>query len=153
MIAELVRRGPTFVQGDRATSPTIGAIILIGVTVVVATTMGAQLSGLTNTEQKPFASVGVKYDQAEDYVKVSWQTNTNAETVRVTVYVGDQHRTVTLRHVGHTMTVDASGVTVHKGTVSHWDSPSATDGDKVSITAVAVKGGNTVVIAERTASI
>lgn len=153
MIGVIVRRVKAAIRNERATSPTIGSVLLVGVTVVLATTVGVQMYGFSDTRQKPFAIATVDYEADDDQVMVTWRGNTNAETLRITARVGDQHRTVTLNQIGHRMTVDSSGLTVRKDTVVHWDHPSATDGDRVSVTVIAVKNGETTVLTKRTATI
>lgn len=152
-VSPIVQRTKRGASDERATSPAIGAILLVGITVIVAATVGGQIASFSGTEQQPFAIAPVEFDAADDRLSVTWRANTNADRVQVTVVVGDHHRTVTLTEVGHTMTVDFSGVTVRKGTVTSWNHPATTDGNRVSVTVVAVKNGNSIVLAERTESI
>jgi hypothetical protein len=82
-------------------------------------------------------------------VSVTWLANADAERLEVRVRVGDERRTVGLDGVGDEVVVDADGVTVSAGSVGHWQTPTVTDGDRVTVTVVAVKGGEKVVVAER----
>lgn len=145
-----LKRLKSWVRNDRATSPTIGSILLVGVTVALATTAGVHTLSFTDAQQKPFAVASVEYDTANDSVTVLWKSNTNADNLRVTVTVAGEHRTSTLNSVGHSLVVDEDGITVHKDGVHRWEEPSATDGDEVTVTVLAVKDEQTVVIAERT---
>lgn len=135
---------------ERATSPTIGAVLLVGVTVVLATTAGTGMFGLADqARQGAFATPSVDYQTADDRVTVTWLANADAEELRVTMLVGDQRRTATLNAVGDKAVIDGDGVTVSAGGVTEWDDPTIGDGDRVSVTVIAAKGGETMVVAER----
>lgn len=140
----------TLLGDDRATSPTIGAVLLVAVTVILATTAGAGMFTLAQNQQVAFATAIVDHDSAEDRVSVTWVANADAEQLRVTILVGEQTRTVTLNSVGDTVVVDSSGVRVSKSHVVSWKQPSVSDGDEVSVTVVARKGGESVVLTEQT---
>lgn len=138
-----------FGNDERATSPTIGAILLVGITVVLATTAGTHLFGLAGSQQSAFATPAVEYSPSENRVSVTWLANADAEKLKVRILVGDQRRTVSLTDVGDRAVVDRDGVTVSSGSVGEWDSPTVSDGDRVTVTVVAVKGGESTVVAER----
>lgn len=138
------------VADDRATSPTIGAILLVGITVVVAMTIGGHVFQFSEPKQKPFAVASVNFDKTGDRVSVVWRANSNADKLVVTVSVDDHHQTVTLHHVGQKVVVDDCGTKVHKGDADSWDHPATTNGDEASVTVVAKKDGDSIVIAERT---
>lgn len=139
---------------ERATSPTIGAVLLVGITVVLATTAGTGMFSLADeTRQGAFATASVDHVPSEDRVSVTWVANANAEKLRVTFLVDGQRRTVSLSAVGDKAIVDRDGVTVSKGETVHWDDPAIADDDRVDVTVVAVKGGETMVIAERSATV
>lgn len=148
---------PRFADGlgdERATSPTIGAVLLVGVTVLLATTAGAGVIGFAEeTKQGAFATATIDHVPNEDRVTVTWVANGNAESLRVVVLVGDQRRTVTLNAVGDRVVVDGDGVTVSRGGVVQWDAPAIADGDRVDITVIAEKGGESTVVAERSATV
>lgn len=152
-LSEIVERAKLWTDDERATSPTIGSVLLVGITVVMASTVGAQMYSVSDTQERPFAVAPVEYDAADDSVTVTWLSNTNAEKVQVTVHAGGEHRSVTLNEVGHTMTVDSGGITVRKGDAVHWDSPSTTDGEEVSVVVTATTNGNTVVLSEHSETV
>ena len=152
-LSELLARLKPNGDDERATSPTIGSVLLVGITVVLASTVGAQMYDVSNTQQRPFAVVPVEYDTADDSVTVTWMANTNAEEVEVAVHVDGERRAVVLSDVGDTVTVDSTGVTVRKGAVTHWDTPAATDGEEVSVVVTATTNGNTVVLSEHTQTV
>jgi flagellin-like protein len=152
-LPDIVARAKLWRDDERATSPTIGSVLLVGITVVLASTVGAQMYDVSDTQQGPFAIAPVEFDSAEDEVTVTWMSNRNAETLSVTVYVDDEHHTVTLNDVGHTVTVDASGVTVRKGDTVRWGSPSTYDGAEVTVVVTATKDGTTVVLSEQTETV
>lgn len=152
-ISAIVQRLKQGLGADRATVPTIGAVLLVAITVVVAATLGSHVIQFSEAEQKPFAIASVDFDEAENRVTVTWRANSNADKLLVTVSVDDYHRTVTLNHVGHTLVVDDGGVTVRKGSVYSWSHPATTDGDELSVTVIAKKNGNSIVLAERTESL
>ena len=135
---------------DRATSPTIGAVLLVGITVVLATATGAHLFGLAGGQQGAFATATVEFSPGDDRVTVTWVANGDADSLKVRILVGDERRTVGLRGVGDRVVVDPDGVTVSNGAVGDWETPRIEDGDRVSVTVVAHKGGENVVVAERT---
>lgn len=134
---------------ERATSPTIGAVLLVGITVLLATTAGTQLLGFAAGQQGTFATANVDFSPADDRVTVTWMANADAEAMHVRILVGDEERTVSLGGVGDRVIVDSDGVTISKGTVVEWKTPSIQDGDQVTVTVVAKKGGESVVVAER----
>ena len=140
---------PGVTTDERATSPTIGAVLLVGITVVLATATGAQLFGLAGSQQGAFATATVEFSPADDRVTVTWVANADADSLNVRILVGDERRTVGLAGVGDQVVVDRDGVTVSNGAVGDWDSPAIEDGDRVSVTVIAHKGGENVVVAER----
>lgn len=143
-----------FVLGDdRATSPTIGSVLLVAVTVLLATTAGAGMFTLAQNQQVAFATATVEHDSGADRVSVTWVANADAEQLRVKILVGEDSRTVTLNSVGDKVVVDGDGVRVSMSKVVSWDDPKISDGDEVSVTVVAVTGGESVVLSEQTARI
>ncbi|UPV76328.1 type IV pilin (plasmid) [Halorussus limi] len=134
---------------DRAASPTVGAVLLVGVTVLLATAVGGYLFGLAGGQQSPYATATVEFSKTENRVTVTWMANANADELTVRVQVGDERRTVSLDGVGDRAVVDEGGVTVSSGSVGEWKSPTISDGDRVTVTVVAVTGGERVVIADR----
>lgn len=140
-------------SGDRGTSPTIGAVLLVGITVLLATAAGSQLFGLAGSQQGTFASATVDYSPGEDRVSVTWLATAGAERLKVEIRVGDERRVVGLDGVGDRVVVDGDGVTVSSGSVGHWKSPEISDGDRVTVTVLAVKNGETVVVADRGATV
>lgn len=140
---------PDVTTDDRATSPTIGAVLLVGITVVLATATGAQLFGLAGSQQGAFATATVDFAPGENRVSVTWLANGDADSLKVRILVGDERRTVGLDDVGDRVVIDGDGVTVSKGAVGDWETPSVEDGDRVSVTVVAHKGGENVVVAEQ----
>ncbi|WP_135806614.1 type IV pilin [Halorussus marinus] len=149
-----MRRLAAALPDERATSPAIGATLLVGVTVLLATAAGTGMFSLADSAtQGAFASASVSHEPAEDRVSATWMANANADRLRVTVRVGDDRRTVSLQAVGDSVVVDHGGVTVNSGAVRAWDDPNLDDGDRVAVTVVAVKGGETLVVAERSATI
>ena len=148
-----MRRFSQRLAEDRATSPTIGAVLLVGVTVLLATTAGTGMFALAGNQQVAVATATVDHDAGEDRVSVTWVANGDAEQLRVTILVGEESRTVTLNAVGNRVVVDDDGVRVSKSAIVSWDDPAIADGDEVSVTVVAVKGGESVVLSERTAEI
>jgi flagellin-like protein len=140
---------PALRADDRATSPTIGAVLLVGITVVLATATGAQLFGLAGSQQGTFATATVDFAPSDDRVTVTWLANGDADSLTVRILVGTDRRAVGLDRVGDQVVVDSDGVTVSNGAVGSWQTPSVADGDRVSVTVVAHKGGETVVIAEQ----
>lgn len=134
---------------DRGTSPTVGAVLLVGVTVLLASAAGTHLFGLAGGQQGPFATAAVEYSPSEDRVTVTWMANANADHLLVKILVGTERRAVELDGVGDRVVVDAGGVTVSTGAVGEWESPTLSDGDRVTVTVVAAKNGENVVVAER----
>lgn len=144
--------GPGF-PGDRATSPTVGSVLLVGVTVLLATATGTHLFGLADESGTGFATAAVEFSADDDRVEVTWLTNVDAGKLVVRVRVGDQRRTAVLDDVGDEVVVDGDGMTVSTGTVGRWKTPVLADGDRVSVTVVSVTGGERVVIADRVARV
>lgn len=144
---------PGATTDDRATSPTIGAVLLVGITVVLATATGAQLFGLAGSQQGAFATATIDFSPGDDRVTVTWLANADAESLKVRILVGDERRTVGLQNVGDRVVVDRDGVTVSSGAVGDWKTPRTTDGDRVSVTVVAHEGGENVVVAERSGTV
>lgn len=142
-----------FENDERATSPTIGAVLLVGITILLATTAGTHLFGLAGSQQGAFATPAVEYSPSENQVAVTWLANANAERLTVKILVDDERRTVGLDNVGDRVVVDEDGVTVSSGSVGGWASPAISDGDRVMVTVVAVRGGESVVVAERTGTV
>ncbi|NEU58192.1 type IV pilin N-terminal domain-containing protein [Halorussus sp. MSC15.2] len=140
-------------SGDRGTSPTIGAVLLVGITVLLATAAGSQLFGLAGSQQGTFASATVDYSPGEDRVAVTWLATAGAERLKVEILVGDERRVVGLDGVGDRVVVDGDGVTVSSGSVGQWKSPTISDGDRVTVTVLAVKNGESVVVADRSATV
>lgn len=134
----------------RGSSPTIGAVLLAGLTVMMATTAGSQMLGLTDSPQAAFAAANVDFASADDRVIVTWIANGDAEALEIQVIVNDQRRTINLEEVGDRVIVDSTGVKISNGAVGSWDTPTITDGDKVSVVVNAVKNGESTTIAERT---
>lgn len=134
---------------ERATSPTIGAVLLVGITVMLATAAGTQMLGLAGSQQVAFATTTIDISPGDNRVAVTWMANADAKSLNVRVRVGDERRTVGLDGVGDRVVVDGDGVTVSTGAVGHWKTPEIEDGDRVTVTVVAVKGGESVVVAER----
>ncbi|WP_158059425.1 type IV pilin [Halorussus halophilus] len=151
LIERLREREP--LRDDRATSPTIGAVLLVAVTVLLATTAGAGMFSLAQSQQVAFATATVDHDPGEDRVSVTWVANADAEQLWVKILVGDESRTVTLNAVGDKVVVDEDGVRVSQSKVVTWNHPTVSDGDEVTVTVVARKGGESVVLSEQTARI
>ncbi|WP_135830267.1 type IV pilin N-terminal domain-containing protein [Halorussus halobius] len=141
---------PRLAADDRATSPTLGAVLLIAITVLLATSTGAQLFGLADGQTTTFATVSVEFSEENDRGTVTWMANADADALTVRIRVGQDRRTVELEHVGDEVVVDGDGVTYSNGTVGQWDSPAVSDGDRVSVTVVAVSDDERAVVAERT---
>lgn len=137
------------VTDERATSPTVGSVLLVGITVVLATATGTHLFGLTGGSQTGFATATVDFSTDDDRVTVTWMVDADADKLMARVQVGNQSRTVELESVGDEVVVDSDGVTVNTGTVGHWETPKVSDGDRVSVTVTAVRGGERVVVADR----
>lgn len=148
--SELLARLKPNGDDERATSPTVGSVLLVGITVMLASTVGAQMYSLSETEQRPYAFAPVEYDAADDSVTVTWLAGSNADEVQVTVYAGGEQRSVVLHEVGQTVTVDPGGTTVYKGDRSHWDDPTTSDGEEVTVVVSATTDGTTVVLSEHT---
>jgi flagellin-like protein len=144
---------PDLTTDERATSPTIGAVLLVGITVVLATATGAQLFGLAGSQQGAFATATIDLSPGDDRVTVTWLANGDADSLKVRILVGDERRTVGLDGVGDRVVVDRDGITVSKGAVGDWETPSIEDGDQVSVTVIAHKGGENVVVAERSGTV
>jgi flagellin-like protein len=138
---------------ERATSPTIGAVLLVGITVVLATATGAQLFGLAGSQQGAFATATIDFSPGDDRVTVTWLANGDADKLKVRILVGNERRTVGLNGVGDRVVVDGDGITVSNGAVGDWKTPSIEDGDRVSVTVIAHKGGENVVVAERSGTV
>lgn len=149
----MTRTPTTFGTDERATSPTVGAVLLVAVTVLLAAAVGSQLLGLVGSQQVAFATASVEHSPAEDRVTVTWLANGGAEELTVRIVVGDRRRAVSLDGVGDRVVVDEDGVTVNSGSLGHWHSPTLADGDRVTVTVVAVKGDESVVVAEKTATV
>lgn len=134
---------------DRATSPTVGSVLLVGITVILATATGTHLFGLAGGSQSAFATAAVDVSPDDDSVTVTWLANANADRLTVKIRVGDQQRTVGLDAVGDRLVVDGDGVTVNSGSVGHWKKPAIVDGERVTVTVVAVNDGERVVVDEK----
>lgn len=134
---------------ERATSPTIGAVLLVGITVILATATGTHLFGLAGGSQSAFATATVEFSPADDRVSVTWVANADAENLKVRLLVGDERRAVVLDEVGDSVVVDGDGVSISTGSVGHWDTPAIEDGDRVTVTVLAVKNGERAVVAEK----
>jgi len=143
----------SFENDERATSPTIGAVLMVAVTVGLAAVTGTHLFGLAGSQQGAFATPAVEYSPSENQVSVTWVSNANAEKLTVRILGGGERRAVSLDDVGDRVVVDGDGVTISSGSVSRWDSPAVSDGDRVTVTVVAVKGGESMVVAERSAKV
>lgn len=138
---------------DRATSPAVGAVLMVAITVVLATAAGTQLFGLAGSQQGAYATATVDYSPSEDRVTVTWLATAGAEKLKVKILVDGERRTVELDGVGDRVEVDERGVTLSTGAVGHFSSPKLSDGDRVTVTVVAVKGGDSVVVADRSATV
>ncbi|WP_435181600.1 type IV pilin [Halorussus sp. AFM4] len=138
---------------DRATSPAVGAVLMVGITVVLATAAGTQVFGLAGSQQGAYATATVDYSTSEDRVTVTWLTTAGAETLKVRVQVRGERRTVELDGVGDRVVVDDTGVSVSTGSVGRFESPKIGDGDRVTVTVIAVRGGDSVVVADRSATV
>lgn len=138
---------------DRATSPTVGAVLMVAITVVLATAAGTQLFGLAGSQQGAYATATVDYSPSEDRVTVTWLATAGAEKLKVKILVDGERRTVELDGVGDRVEVDERGVTLSAGAVGHFSSPKIADGDRVTVTVVAVRGGDSVVVADRSATV
>jgi flagellin-like protein len=149
----VTRESPSFATDERATSPTVGAVLLVGITVVLATAAGGHLFGLAGSQQTAFATATVDFSQTENRVTVTWLSSANADELLVRIRVGDERRTVGLDAVGDKVELDEEGVTVSAGSVGGWKTPTVTDGDRVTVTVVAEKGGERVVVADRSATL
>lgn len=149
----MTRTPTTFGADERATSPTVGAVLLVAITVVLATTAGGQLLGLAGSQQSAFATAAVEFSPGENRVTVTWLANADAENLTVRVLVGDSRLVVGLDGVGDRVVVDEDGVTASSGSLDHWPTPALADGDRVTVTVVAEKGGESVVVAERSGTV
>lgn len=138
---------------ERATSPTVGAVLLVGITVLLATAAGGAMFGLAESERGAFATATVEFSETENRATVTWLANADADALLVRIRVGDERRTVELEAVGDRAVVDADGVTVSSESVGGWASPALSDDDRVSVTVVATKGGERVVVAERSETV
>lgn len=145
----MTRRFTPFGSDERATSPTVGAVLLVGITVLLATAAGSQLFGLVGSQGGAYATATVEYSSTEDRVTVTWLANAGAEEVKVRILVGDERRTIALDGVGDRVVADEDGVRVSSGAVGRWPGPTVEDGDRVTVTVIAVKGGEKVVIADK----
>lgn len=152
MIRSRIRRAREALD-ERGTSPTIGAVLLVGVTVVVATTAGVYFASFGGHGQQPFAVASVEFDEPADRATATWRANANADELRVSITAGDDHRTVTLTRVGQTATIDRDGITVSGERVGSWDHPAVDEGETVTVTVVAATNESTIVVAERTATL
>lgn len=141
---------PDRLAGDeRATSPTLGAVMLVGITVLLATATGTHLFGFADGQNGSFATATVEFSTQDDRATVTWLANADADRLKVRVRVGEERRTVALDGVGDEVVVDGDGVTVSSDSVGRWESPRIADGDRVTVTVIAVTGGEGVVVAER----
>ena len=89
MIKELI---PDTVDGDRAVSPVIGVILMVAITVILATVIGAVVLDFGNSagDSAPSASLSVDADTADDQINIE---HTGGDTL-------DSSQTRTIVEVG-----------------------------------------------------
>ena len=134
----------------RGSSPTVGAVLLAGITVLMATTAGSQMISLAESPSPAFATANAEFDTTNDRVKVTWIANGDADYLEVQIFVGDQSRTIKLKSVGDMVIADSAGVTISNGAVGEWGTPTVNDGDEVTVIVRAIKGSEGTTIIERT---
>lgn len=149
----MTRTSTTFGSDERATSPTVGAVLLVAVTVLLVAAVGSQLLGLVGSQQVAFATASVDYSPSENRVTVTWLANSDAERLTVRIEVEGERRAVGLDRVGDRVVIGGDGVTVSSGAVGHWHRPTLADGDRVTVTVIAVDGDERTVVAEKTGTV
>lgn len=142
-----------FRSDSRAVSPVVGAPLMVGVTVVLASIVGTSLlgmgAGVDDVKEPVLASAHVEYADSDDRVTVTWNANQYAEKLEVTVTVNDHaSETVYLKRVGDTMRLDGDGLTMTGSRTAHDESFRVSNHDEVSVTVVAIEGGQRTVVAE-----
>ena len=147
-----------FLNDDAAVSPVVGAPLMVAVTVVLASAVGTSLFGMASvvddSKEPVFAGVKVDYDDSDDRVAVVWVTNGHAEKLEVQFSVnGHATETVHLFRVGDSVRIDRHGITI-AGSVNGRDTtPRLSNGDEVTVTVVAIDGGQRTVVAHHTGTV
>lgn len=136
----------------------LGTPLMVAVTVVLASVVGTSLFGMgtavSDVKEPVFAGANVKYSDSDDRVTVSWATNQYADKLEVTLVVNDRHSaTVILRRVGDAMTLDRDGISVSGSRTFHDPDPTVSNADEVSVTVVAIEGGQRTVVAQHTGTV
>ena len=147
-----------FLDDDAAVSPVVGVPLMVAVTVVLASVVGTSVMGMGSvvdeTKEPVFAGVHVDYSDSDDRVEVTWYTNGHAERLEVQVTVnGGANETVRLGRVGDSVRIDREGVTVTGSATARDSTPCLSNGDRVTVTVVAIDGGQRTVVAHHTGTV
>lgn len=147
-----------YLDDDAAVSPVVGAPLMVAVTVVLASVVGTSVMGMGSvvdeSKEPVLAGVHVDYSDANDRVEVTWYTNGRAERLEVQVTVnGDANETIGLNRVGDSVRIDREGVTVTGSATGRDSTPCLANGDRVTVTVVAIAGGQRTTVAHHTGTV
>jgi FlaG/FlaF family flagellin (archaellin) len=141
-----------FQRADDGAAEVIGVVLMVGITVLLAATATVTLTDFVQDGKMKMpvqAAADVDASDSADRVTVTWVANGWAERLVVTFEVnGDHQTTVRLLQVGDTMRLDADGLTRTGSKHWHHDTPSLSNGDRVTVTVTAERGGQRTVISQ-----
>lgn len=144
-----------FRDDDDAVSPVVGAPLMVAVTVVLASAVGTSVFGMASvvddSKEPVFAGVAVDYEDSNDRVSVTWYANGHAEKLEVLLTVnGHASETVRLFQVGDSVRIDRHGITISGSVTGRDTTPHLSNGDEVTVTVVAIDGGQRTTVAHHT---
>lgn len=138
-------RRPRLILADRGISPVVGVVLLVAITLLLASVVGAVVLGIDGERASPNAAVQLTADAASDRVQVRHFSGSDlpADHTRIVWEVGDD-RFVTdpadaerLFRAGQSVTATFDGATAATGQWWGFPSPAAHDiepGEKVTVT-------------------
>lgn len=112
-------------RADRGVSPVVGAVLMVGITVILAAAIGAMVLDMgTTAEPAPQASLSATVDAGTDELTLTHRGGDGLPSTRIRLVVtGDDDRIVlgpasppTVLRVGGTVTVDVAAANVTSGT-------------------------------------
>lgn len=141
------------VDDDRGVTPVIGVVLMVALTVVLASASAVSLYGLA-TEAGVDAPVpaAVAVDGG-DGIAVTWVGNSQADKLRVEFMADGNLTVVFLRRVGSVVTLDPAGIETTGGQVVHGGEPDVDRGEVVQITVSAQADDQRTLLVRRTARV
>ncbi|WP_458191084.1 type IV pilin [Haladaptatus sp. NG-WS-4] len=135
-------------RSERAVSPVIGVILMVAITVILATVIGTFVMGLgSNIQTNVQAGATVQSDATDDTISVAFTSTQKSDAyLEVNTTGASPNGNATLKQVGDTVTFEDSGTGEASGSASIDQNAGGMDENTITVTITAINGDTRTVI-------